>query len=134
MATAGPNTSDTVTESVRVQTRSWYVPEHSDPLQRRYFFAYEIRITNEGPWPVTLLNRHWIITDGLGGVEEVKGRGVVGRQPRIRPGETFQYTSFCPLRTRTGCMRGAYEFVRDDASRFHVAIGEFKLLVQAVLN
>jgi ApaG protein len=126
--------SNTLTHKIRVQTESFYVPERSDPRNLLYFFAYRIRITNEGPSPVRLTSRHWIITDGHGQVEEVRGAGVVGEQPRLAPGETFEYTSACPLRTRFGSMRGAYQMVREDKLTFDAEIGQFNLLHPAVLN
>ena len=90
------NTSEATTRGVRVEVESHYVRDKSDPLQNRWFFAYEIRISNDGDDVVQLLNRHWIITDANGRVEEVKGPGVVGNQPVLAPGESFEYTSFCP--------------------------------------
>jgi len=126
--------SDTLTHDIRVQTESFYVPERSDPRNLKYFFAYRIRITNEGSVPVRLVSRHWIITDGYGQVEEVQGAGVVGEQPRLAPGETFEYTSACPLSTRFGTMRGTYQMVRDDALSFDAQIGQFNLLHPAVMN
>lgn len=126
--------SDTLTHRVRVQTESFYVPERSNPRNLEYFFAYRIRITNEGTDPVRLVSRHWIITDAHGQVEEVRGQGVVGEQPRLAPGETFEYTSACPLRTRFGTMQGAYQMIREDRLAFDAEIGQFNLLHPAVLN
>lgn len=100
-----------LTRGVEVQVRSFFVPEHSDTSASHYFFSYHIRIRNDGDRPVRLLSRHWIITDGNGRVEEVKGPGVVGQQPLIPPGEEFEYESFCPLPTPTGMMRGSYQFL-----------------------
>lgn len=97
------------THGVQIEVESRFVPENSDIDENQYLFAYEIRITNTTESRVQLLNRHWIITDGLGRIEEVKGPGVVGQQPWIAPGETFEYESFCPLSTPTGSMRGTYE-------------------------
>ncbi|MBX7257641.1 MAG: Co2+/Mg2+ efflux protein ApaG [Candidatus Hydrogenedentes bacterium] len=126
--------SDTITHRIRVQTESFYVPERSDPRNLLYFFAYRIRITNEGADPVQLISRHWIITDGHGQVEEVRGAGVVGEQPRLAPGETFEYTSACPLHTRFGTMQGTYHMIRDNRVAFEAEIGQFNLLHPAVLN
>ena len=98
-----------LTRGVEVQVRSFFVPEHSDTSANHYFFSYHIRIRNDGDRPVRLLSRHWIITDGNGRVEEVKGPGVIGQQPLISPGEEFEYESFCPLPTPTGTMRGSYQ-------------------------
>src|SRR6185312_9185731 len=110
------STSEALTRNVRVQVEAQYVPPQfvpgqSQPLQNEWVFAYTVRITNEGDETVQLLSRHWIITDATGHVEEVRGPGVVGEQPVLRPGESFQYTSGCPLKTSTGVMRGTYQMV-----------------------
>ncbi len=97
------------THGVQIEVESRFVPENSDIDSHQFLFAYEIRITNKSDDRVQLLSRHWVITDGLGRVEEVKGPGVIGQQPWIEPGETFEYESFCPLSTPTGSMRGSYE-------------------------
>ena len=101
-------TSETVTAGVRVQVESTYLPERSNPENSQWFFSYRIRITNEGTERVQLLSRHWTIIDSNGETQEVHGPGVVGQQPVIPPGGTFEYTSFCPLGTRFGTMRGTY--------------------------
>ena len=106
----------TTTHGIQIDVESRFVPERSNADQGEFFFAYEIRITNTTSARVRLLNRHWIITDGWGRVEEVKGPGVIGQQPWIEPGETFEYESFCPLSTPTGTMRGSYEMVSGEAS------------------
>ena len=100
------STSEAVTNNVRVEVESQYAPERSQPFQNEWFFAYTVRITNERDETVQLLSRHWIITDATGHIQEVKGPGVVGEQPTLAPGESFQYTSGCPLPTSTGVMRG----------------------------
>lgn len=97
------------THGIQVDVESRFVPERSNAERAEFFFAYEIRITNTTSNRVRLLNRHWIITDGWGRIEEVKGPGVIGQQPWIGPGESFEYESFCPLSTPTGTMRGTYE-------------------------
>lgn len=127
-------TSDTCTHNIRVTTESYYVPEQSDPRNNHYFFAYNIRIANEGSEPARLLTRNWTITDGVGQKQIVRGSGVVGKQPRLEPGESFVYSSACPLPTPTGQMRGRYHMVRDDGESFDVAIGEFRLLAPLMLN
>jgi len=119
--------SEATTRGVVVVVRSGYVPEHSQPAHSRWFFSYRIRISNRGPSPVQLLNRHWVITDAHGRVEEVRGPGVVGEQPRLAPGESFEYTSFCPLTTPFGTMEGSYEMVTEDGERFRAKIGRFTL-------
>jgi ApaG protein len=121
------STSEAVTNNVRVEVESQYAPEHSQPFQSQWFFHYTVRITNEGPETVQLLSRHWVITDATGHVDEVKGPGVVGEQPVLTPGEAFQYTSGCPLRTANGVMRGTYQMVAEDGRRFEVEIAPFAL-------
>jgi ApaG protein len=117
-----------VTRGVRVEVRSQLVPERSDPESGQWLFAYRVRISNEGPVPVQLVSRHWVIIDGRGRVEEVRGPGVVGEQPLLRPGEAFEYTSSCPLRTAHGTMHGSYQMVQpDDDSGFDAEIAPFAL-------
>lgn len=126
--------SEAVTHAFRVRVKAFFLPEHSDVEKKNFFWAYHIRITNEGETPATLLSRHWIITNGIGYVEEVKGPGVVGKQPRILPGETFEYTSMCPLRTQYGTMEGTYHMRADDGATFNVDINPFTLFVPALAN
>ncbi len=122
------STSEAVTNSVRVEVESKYAPEHSQPFQNQWFFYYTVRITNESDETVRLLSRHWIITDANGQVEEVRGPGVVGEQPVLAPGESFQYTSGCQLKTSTGVMRGTYQMVLSDGGdRFDIEIAPFAL-------
>ena len=104
-----------------------YLPEQSSPEQGLYSFAYTITITNSGEVPAQLISRHWIITNANGQVEEVKGLGVVGHQPLLKPGESFQYTSGCRLRTSSGTMQGSYFCVAEDGERFEVDIPTFVL-------
>ncbi len=118
--------------SVRVQVR--FVAEQSDPAAELYLFAYTIRVQNTGDTPAQLLSRHWIITDGNGKVEEVRGPGVVGEQPRLAPGEAFEYTSGWPLGTPVGTMRGTYQCVTADGAEFDVPIPEFVLSIPRVLH
>ena len=103
--------SDTTTRGVRVEVQAAYVPERSSPSDSHYFFAYRIRISNVGEETVQLRSRHWVISDGHGKVEHVRGPGVVGEQPVLEPGESFEYTSFCPLPTAIGSMHGTYQMV-----------------------
>ena len=126
--------SDTVTRGVRVQVRSTYVPERSSPVESQYFFAYRIRISNEGDETVQLVSREWIITDADGRVEQVKGPGVVGEQPVLSPGQAFEYTSFCPLHTPIGSMHGTYQMVSAGGARFDAVIAPFSLAVPTALN
>ena len=126
--------SDTTTRGVRVVVRSEYVPERSSPADAQYFFAYRIRISNAGEDTVQLLSRHWVITDGDGQVEHVRGPGVVGEQPVLEPGESFEYTSFCPLPTPIGSMHGSYQMVTAGGSTFDAEIAPFSLAVPSALN
>jgi len=121
------STSEAVTNNVRVEVESQYAPERSQPFQNEWFFAYTVRITNERDETVQLLSRHWLITDATGHIQEVKGPGVVGAQPVLGPGESFQYTSGCPLPTSTGVMRGTYQMVTEDGDHFDVEIAPFAL-------
>lgn len=115
------------TRGILVEVESSFVPERSEPLRQMWFFAYRIRIANQGNHIVQLVSRHWIITDARGEVEEVSGPGVVGEQPILAPGESFEYTSFCPLPTPFGSMRGSYQMVIRDGEAFDVEIAPFEL-------
>jgi len=121
------STSEAVTNNVRVEVQSTYAPEHSQPFQGEWFFHYTVRISNEGENTVQLLSRHWIVTETTGRVEEFKGSGVVGEQPVLHPGESFQYTSGCPLKSSSGVMRGTYQMVTEDGEHFDVEIAPFSL-------
>jgi ApaG protein len=121
------STSEAITNNVRVEVESQYAPERSQPFQSEWFFHYTVRITNERDETVQLLSRHWIIADETGHTEEVKGPGVVGEQPVLAPGESFQYTSGCQLRTSSGVMRGTYQMVTEDGEHFDVEIAPFAL-------
>ena len=107
-----------VTDGIRVEVESFYISERSDPDRDFWFFAYQVQIANESKVPVRLVSRHWVITDGNGGVKEVRGEGVVGSQPLLMPGESFAYQSACPLSTAVGSMHGSYEMVREDGESF----------------
>jgi ApaG protein len=126
--------SEAVTQGIRVVVSSAYVPEQSMPRERRYVFAYTIRISNEGRAPAQLVSRHWVITHGTGHVEEVRGPGVVGATPRLAPGQSFEYTSGCVLTTPHGTMHGTYEMKRDDGATFNAAIAPFSLSMPYTLN
>jgi len=127
-------TSEAVTGGVRVFVRSQFVPERSRPELGEFFFAYTILIENRSQNRVQLISRHWVITDAEGRQEEVRGPGVVGEQPVLDPGESFQYTSACPLRTPFGAMRGTYQMVRADGSRFDAEIATFRLAQPYAVN
>jgi ApaG protein len=116
-----------VTEGVRVEVESEYLPERSAPARGEYLFAYTVRVSNTGENTVQLVSRHWVITDARGRVEEVRGPGVVGRQPVLAPGESFEYTSGCPLRTPHGIMHGSYQMIREDGTQFGAEIAPFAL-------
>jgi ApaG protein len=120
-------TSQAVTDGIRVRVQSQYLADQSSPRDDRYVFAYTITISNEGQRTAQLRTRHWIITDGRGAVEEVRGDGVVGEQPRLTPGQSFQYTSGCVLTTSVGTMHGTYRMWRDDGSYFDAVIAPFSL-------
>jgi ApaG protein len=120
-------TSEAVTHDVRVEVQSKFAPEYSEPFQQQWRFLYTIRITNEGHERVQLLSRHWIITDATGHVEEVEGEGVVGEQPVLGPGESFQYTSWCNLTTASGVMHGTYQMISRSGEHFDVEIAPFAL-------
>ncbi len=119
---------------ITVAPRATYIPEQSDAEADRYAFAYTITITNTGDVPARLISRHWVITDANNLVQEVKGQGVVGAQPKLRPGESFEYTSGSVLTTPVGTMRGAYQMVAEDGTHFDASIPEFTLSVPRVLH
>ena len=121
------NDSEAVTRGIRIAVRSRYVPERSRPMMNEFFFAYTIRISNEGRERVQLMSRAWLIEDAEGHVEEVRGPGVVGEQPVLAPGEAFEYTSACPLGTPFGSMRGSYQMVTEGGERFDAEIARFHL-------
>jgi ApaG protein len=127
-------TSNAVTDGIRISVNAVYVVEQSAPRSRRYVFAYTVKISNEGVAAAQLKTRHWIITDGNGKIEEVKGPGVVGQQPSLGPGEHFEYTSGCVLQTPRGEMRGTYQMYRPDGSSFDAAIAPFALALPHTLN
>lgn len=124
---ATPEMSDTTTEGVRVGATAYFLPDESDPDDRKYLFGYTIVIKNDSDKPVQLVSRTWTIIDGNGKREEVRGPGVVGQTPRIEPGEAFKYQSYCPLKTPWGTMEGTYEMKRDDGSTFKASIARFYL-------
>lgn len=111
-----------------------YIPDQSDPENERYVFAYTITIENVGSVPAQLISRHWIITDANDEVQEVRGLGVVGHQPLLKPGEKFEYTSGCQLDTPVGTMRGSYQMTADDGTQFEASIPEFTLAIPRVLH
>lgn len=123
-----------LTRGVKVRVESSYVAERSMPQKNYYFFAYHIVISNQGEVPVKLLSRHWIITDGEGAQQEIRGPGVIGEQPHLQPGESFEYTSYCPLPTPVGTMEGTYQMVTDGGDTFDARIAPFSLALPQSLN
>jgi ApaG protein len=119
--------SEALTRGVRVRVQSEYSPDQSAPAKNQWFFLYTVKISNESAETVQLLTRHWIITDGTGHIEEVRGPGVVGKQPTLKAGESFEYTSGCPLSTPFGVMEGTYQMVTQDGDRFDAKIAPFTL-------
>ena len=126
--------SSALTQGIRVSVTSAFRPDRSEPGQGRWLFSYTVRVANEGDVPAQLVSRHWIITDATGEREEVVGDGVIGQQPRLSPGEQFEYTSFCILKTPHGSMRGTYRMVRADGATFDARIAPFALVVPGAVN
>ncbi len=126
--------TDTTTRGIRIQVRSEFLDERSSPRDGQYWFQYHVRITNIGSDTAQLVSRKWIITNAEGEVELVKGPGVVGEQPVLQPGGSFEYTSFCPLKTAVGSMQGSYQMVTADGEQFDAIIEPFTLAVPNALN
>jgi len=127
--------SECVTEGIRVCAEPVYLPDHSDPdaenpKARRFAFGYTIRIENQGSEPARLMRRRWTIVDAHGGAQEVEGDGVIGEQPHLEPGESFEYQSWAPLQTSWGTMEGVYEMSRDDGRSFLVKVARFYLVAE----
>lgn len=123
--------SDVVTAGIRVRAAAQYSEEESDPDRPLHVFVYRIQLTNEGDQPARLESRHWVIVDGNGNQHEVRGPGVVGEFPNLAPGESFEYSSRCPLTTSWGTMEGSYRFRRPDGEAFEVEVGRFFLAPSA---
>ena len=131
----GPRTtSATTTRGIRIEVRSEYLAERSSPRDGSYLFQYDVRISNVGSETAQLISREWIITNADGEVERVKGPGVIGEQPLLPPGSSFEYTSYCPLKTAVGSMHGSYQMVTANGDRFDAAISPFTLAVPNALN
>ena len=124
----------TVTYDIRIRVETAFIPEQSTPDDDQYVFAYTITITNRSTVPVTLVRRHWIITDANNNVREVRGDGVVGEQPHLAPGQSFKYTSGAILETPVGCMEGSYSMVADNGVEFDAPIPAFRLSKPRILN
>jgi len=126
--------SSALTRGILVTVRSQYIPEKSSASARQYAFAYTVNITNQGTVTTQLRSRHWIITDANGAVQEVRGEGVVGAQPVLRPGEEFEYTSWCVIATPMGSMRGSYQMITNNGDRFDAEVAAFPLNRPQLLN
>jgi ApaG protein len=126
--------SDATTRGIRVQVKSIYLADRSDPAHHHWMYAYRVTISNEGDTPARLVSRHWIITNAHGVQDHVQGPGVVGETPRLEPGETFEYTSGCPLDTAMGTMHGTYQMVNDAGERFDAEVAPFTLAEPFALN
>ncbi|MED5373641.1 MAG: Co2+/Mg2+ efflux protein ApaG [Myxococcota bacterium] len=126
--------SQATTQGIHVEVQSAYVAARSQPQARRWLFVYRVEIRNDGEQPAQLISRYWRIQDGMGEVQEVEGPGVIGEKPRLEPGQSHVYTSFCPLTTSMGKMEGHYVMQRDDGSRFNAEIAPFLLVDPASIN
>ena len=122
------------THKIHVEVSPAYIREQSDPSNNHYVFSYTVTIRNDGDQPARLLTRHWVITDGDGQVQEVRGEGVIGEQPHLQPGEGFQYTSGTFMNTPVGTMQGSYQMISDDGETFDAEIPSFTLSVPNVLH
>jgi ApaG protein len=130
----GTYTSDTSTRGIRIQVKSTYLSDRSSPRDSQYLFAYQVRISNTGTETAQLVSREWIITSAEGDVERVKGPGVVGEKPVLQPGASFEYTSYCPLKTAVGSMQGSYQMVTAEGEKFDAHIAPFTLAIPNALN
>lgn len=125
---------DTKQYNINVTANAFYLPDQSDEDNDQFVFAYTIKITNVGSVAAKLISRHWIITDSEGKIQEVRGVGVIGEQPELNPGESFEYTSGSSLETSVGTMRGSYQMQAADGTRFDAVVPEFTLSVPRVLH
>jgi ApaG protein len=119
---------------IDVTVISRFLPEQSQPEQERFAFAYTVTLSNAGEQPAKLISRHWVITDGNGNVQEVRGSGVIGQQPRLEPGQSHTYSSGTMMTTRVGNMHGSYQMLADDGTRFDAPIAPFRLAVPGALH
>jgi ApaG protein len=126
--------SEMVTNGVRVTVQPEFLFEQSDPTSGLWLHAYHVTVENEGDSTVTLMSRHWVITNARGEVEHVRGPGVVGQQPVLEPGESFRYSSGCPMNTSVGTMHGSFQMVRDDGLKFNAEVAPFTLAEPFALN
>ena len=126
--------ADSKKYEIQVTTQVEYIPEQSSEEQDRYVFAYTITIANTGSIPAQLISRHWVITDAANSVQEVRGLGVVGEQPLLKPGESFEYPSGSAIATPVGTMKGTYQMVAEDGTKFDAVIPEFTLSMPRILH
>ena len=126
--------SDTTTRGIRIQVKSSYLSDRSSPKDSQYLFAYHVRVSNVGSETAQLVSREWIITSAEGEVERVKGPGVVGEQPVLQPGASFEYTSYCPLKTAVGSMHGSYQMITPEGEKFDAVIAPFTLAAPHALH
>jgi ApaG protein len=126
--------SEALTNGILVKVKSEYLAERSSPSAGRYAFAYTVQIINQGSETAQLRSRHWLITDAVGEIQEVRGEGVVGAQPVLAPGESFEYTSWCVIATSSGSMRGSYQMVSSRGQLFDAEVAEFRLAMPHTLN
>ena len=120
--------------NIHIEVQANFVPEESKPDSNYYFFSYRVTVHNRGSSPAQLMSRHWSITDGHGQIEEVRGAGVAGQQPKINPGQKFEYESACPLTTASGSMRGSYQMLGNSGESFDIEIPEFYLIAPCALH
>jgi ApaG protein len=130
---AGPLVAS-VSHKINIEVETNYLDDQSEPREQRYVFAYTITIRNEGDVPAKLLTRHWIITDANGRVQEVRGDGVVGEQPYLKPGQGFRYSSGAVIETPVGTMQGSYQMLADDGAKFDAPIPAFRLAMPGMLH
>lgn len=123
-----------IAANFEIHVQPQFVEDESRTESSYFFFSYKVTIINKGTTPAQLMSRHWIITDGFGQVEEVRGAGVIGQQPKINPGQKFEYESACPLITASGSMRGSYQMSSEDGNTFEVSIPEFFLIAPSALH
>lgn len=126
--------ADSIKYEIQVSTQVEYIPDQSSEEQDRYVFAYTITITNTGSIAAQLISRHWIISDATNSVQEVRGLGVIGEQPLLKPGESFEYTSGSAIATPVGTMKGSYQMVAEDGTKFDAQIAEFTLSMPRILH
>ncbi len=134
MESPGPTLGDAADHKIGVEVETNYLEDQSDPKERRFVFSYTITIRNEGRVPAKLMKRHWIITDANGKVHEVRGDGVVGEQPHLKPGQGFRYSSGAVIETPVGAMQGSYQMLTDDGQRFDAPIAPFRLAMPGILQ